>query len=391
MYEPSGSVGAALKKGYSLLFGLQWPLWVGGLLFGAVNVFMFAYEKPWSVADGVRNWGNWFFNTASISEMIIIQPHLYSTSLLNFGIIFGACAAALFARQFQLRLAPGRELLKGLVGGVLMGVGSSLSFGCNIGGFFSATSALSMAGIVMFIGLITGAFIGLKLLIWEISYLRPPTPKVQAEVSENWRKIQPITGLMVLIFGIVLAFVYDEFDYPTRGGFLLFGLFIGIIMQRTRFCFVKAFRDPFMTGNGEAVKAVALAVVISTIGFTIIKWSDLRDWDVFVNSGFWVGSLAGGVVFGIGMSLSGGCASGSLWRAGEGQIKLWIALLSFALSGSYFRQWLEESGWSMKLGESVFLPDLVEWKYGLLVVIAVMVLWTLIAVWNEVHKKLVAV
>ena len=146
-----------------------------------------------------------------------------------------------------------------------------------------------------------------------------------------------------------------------------------------------------MTGDAEAVKAVAIAVVISATGFSILKWTDLKDWDVFVTSGFWFGSFAGGTIFGIGMSLSGGCASSSLWRAGEGHIKLWIALLGFALAGSYFREWLEESGWIMKLGSPLFLPDVIGWKFSLITVIAVMVIWTLLAVWNEVNKKLVVV
>jgi len=131
-------------SGYAKMFDQQWPMWVGGLLFGIINVFMFAYEKAWSVADGVRNWGNWFFNTIEVSDMIIIEPHLYTTSILNFGIIVGAMASALMAKQFQVRGAPARELIKALIGGTLMGIGADLSFGCNIGGFFSAISALSL-------------------------------------------------------------------------------------------------------------------------------------------------------------------------------------------------------------------------------------------------------
>ena len=126
-----------ISVGYSKLFDQQWPMWVGGLLFGFINVFMFAFEKAWSVADGVRNWGNWFFNNVEITDITIINPHLYSTSILNFGIIAGALASALLARQFQIRSAPGRELSKGVIGGILMGIGSSLSFGCNIAGFFN--------------------------------------------------------------------------------------------------------------------------------------------------------------------------------------------------------------------------------------------------------------
>ena len=393
MREPE-TLGEAFKNGYDAIFGKQWPIWVGGILFGMINVFMFAFERPWSSANGIRNWGNWFFNSLEVTDITIISPHLFSTSLLNFGIIGGAFASALLAKQFQVRMAPTRELIKGLMGGTLMGIGSALSFGCNIGGFFSATSALSLAGPAMMIGLIVGSFLGLKLLVWEITYLSPAVLKKsasssQGETSSNSQ--QPLIGFIIILIALGLAFTYDHFDYSTRGGFLVFGVIIGILMQRTRFCFVRAFRDPFMTGESEATRAVAMAVVIGAIGFSILKWTDLKDWDVFVSPGFWTGSLIGGTVFGLGMSLSGGCGTSSLWRAGEGQIKLWFSLVAFALSGSLFRDWLDQSGWLQKIGEPVFLPDFMSWSMALVVVVLIMALWYIIAVWNDVHKKFVVI
>ena len=393
MREPE-SLREAWRIGYDALFGKQWPIWVGGILFGMINVFMFAFERPWSSANGIRNWGNWFFNSLEVTDITIISPHLFSTSLLNFGIIGGAFASALLAKQFQIRMAPTRELIKGLLGGTLMGIGSALSFGCNIGGFFSATSALSLAGPAMMIGLIVGSFLGLKLLVWEITYLSPAVLKKSASSSQGDTKPssqQPLAGFIIILIALGLVFTYDHFDYSTRGGFLLFGLIIGILMQRTRFCFVRAFRDPFMTGESEATRAVAMAVIIGAIGFSILKWTDLKDWDVFVSPGFWSGSLLGGAIFGVGMSLSGGCGTSSLWRAGEGQIKLWFSLVAFALSGSLFRDWLDQSGWLQKIGEPVFLPDFMSWSMALVIVVLIMALWYIIAVWNDVHKKFVVI
>ena len=393
MREPE-SLREAWRNGYDALFGKQWPIWVGGILFGMINVFMFAFERPWSSANGIRNWGNWFFNSLEVTDITIISPHLFSTSLLNFGIIGGAFASALLAKQFQIRMAPTRELIKGLLGGTLMGIGSALSFGCNIGGFFSATSALSLAGPAMMIGLIVGSFLGLKLLVWEITYLSPAVLKKSASSSQGDSKPssqQPLAGFIIILIALGLVFTYDHFDYSTRGGFLLFGLIIGILMQRTRFCFVRAFRDPFMTGESEATRAVAMAVIIGAIGFSILKWTDLKDWDVFVSPGFWSGSLLGGAIFGVGMSLSGGCGTSSLWRAGEGQIKLWFSLVAFALSGSLFRNWLDQSGWLQKIGEPVFLPDFMSWSMALVIVVLIMALWYIIAVWNDVHKKFVVI
>ena len=391
-----GPFGGAVSACHGKLFGEQWPAWVGGILFGLLSIALFAWEKPWSVADGVRNWGDWLLNAVDVTDTFIIDPHLYSTSVLNLGIIGGAFAAALLARQFRIRGAPPWELIKGVIGGCLMGVGASLSFGCNIGGFFSATSALSLAGPAMMLGLMLGAIVGLKLLVWEVSYLHLPQwmsrsggTRGRAGTSDTWRRLQPLAGLAVLAIGVVLALVYDGLDYTTRAGLLGFGLVIGVIMQRTRFCFVRAFREPFMTGHADATKAVAIAVVISTLGFTYLKWADFKDWEVFVRDSFWVGSLLGGFVFGIGMSLAGGCASGALWRAGEGHVKLWVAVACFALSASYFREWLVESGRRDRLGEAVFLPDYVGWEMGVGAVIVLMAIWYLCMTWNERKQKLV--
>ena len=350
---------------------------------------MFAYARPWSAADGIRNWGDWFYNSIGAANQFIIDPHLYSTSVLNIGLIVGSMAAALLAKQFAVRIAPLRELLKGISGGALMGIGSSLAFGCNIGGFFSATSALSLSGLTMMLGLLIGAVIGLKLLIWELEYLPAASAPPSQHASVKRRLPQPTIAVVLLLLAMTLVFLYDGFEYEERGGLLFFGLLIGIVMQRSQFCFVRAFREPFMTGQGDATKAVALAVIISVSGFTILKWTDLREWDTMVSSGFWLGSLTGGIIFGIGMSFAGGCGSGCIWRAGEGHVKLWLALLTFSLVGSYFRTWLDESGWLMKLGTQVFLPDIMSWKLAYLSIIAIMLLWYLMATWNEIKGKLI--
>ena len=384
------SIVGIVQSGYDKLFGEQWPVWVGGLLLGALNVFLFAFARPWSAADGVRNWGDWFYNALGIMDKVIISPHLYSTSVLNISIVIGALTAAMLSRQFAVRVPPQREFYKGLFGGCLMGVGSSLSFGCNIGGFFSASSGLSLAGIAMMLGLMLGAYIGLRLLLLEIEYLPAPVMKTAPrQTNPPWYRYRPLVGIVILVLAMVIALTYDGFDYSERAGIIVFGLVIGIVLQRTRFCFVRAFREQFMTGNSETTKAVAVAIIISVIGFSILKWTDLKEWEVSVSDGFWFGSLIGGTIFGIGMSLTGGCATGSLWRAGEGHVKLWIALIAFALSGSYFREWLEASGWIMKLGESMFLPDYMSWKMSVTTIIAIMLLWYLLAAWNEVRGKFV--
>ena len=125
-----------------------------------------------------------------------------------------------------------------------------------------------------------------------------------------------------------LPFVYARAGYHAQGVFLLFGVAFGVVFQRSRFCLVRAFREPFMTGDAEHTRAAALALAVSTLGFAILKFTDLKDKGEWVFPGAGVGALAGGPLFGVGMTVAGGCGAGSIWRAGEGQVKLWAALVS---------------------------------------------------------------
>ena len=47
--EESESINVAFRKGYERLFEKQWPIWMGGLLLGIGNVFLFAFDRPWTV------------------------------------------------------------------------------------------------------------------------------------------------------------------------------------------------------------------------------------------------------------------------------------------------------------------------------------------------------
>ncbi len=76
----------------------------------------------------------------------LVAPWLYSGSLIDIGVIVGGFAAALFAREFAIRVPAVGELVKGGVGGTFMGTGAMLAFGCNIGGFFSAPAPCPCRG-----------------------------------------------------------------------------------------------------------------------------------------------------------------------------------------------------------------------------------------------------
>jgi uncharacterized protein len=322
----------------------------------------------------------------------LIAPWLYSGSLLNLGVLFGGLAAALLSREFAVRVPPRGELIKGGVGGLSMGVGAMLALGCNIGGFFSATSALSLSGFGMMIGLGLGAFLALRYLMWELAH-RPEWSSGHGRVLAAARpegSRQPVAGTVILAALVLLPFAYARTGYVGQGIFLLFGVAFGMIFQRSRFCLVRAFREPFLTGDAEHTRATALALIVCTLGFTILKFTDLKDRSEWVFPSAGVGSLLGGLLFGLGMTIAGGCGAGSIWRAGEGQLKLWVAIAGFALAASLTRLGLTTAGLGGKLGAAVFLPSVLGWGGALVLVIVVMAAWATAATWNEQSGRLSA-
>ena len=384
-------MGRSLSEQYAVLFGRPWSIWGSAVLVATVNVFLFAFDRPWTASDGMRNWGDWVLTGLGIVRRPdLLVPWLYSGSLLNGGVLLGGLVAALLSSEFAIRLPPRGELAKGAIGGLLMGVGAVLAFGCNIGGFFSATSALSLAGLAMMLGLGVGAVLGLRYLVWETEH-RPRwssgAGRVYLAPSDARASRQPWLGALLLVLLLATPAVYSRAGYVAQGVFLLFGVAFGVIFQRSRFCLVRAFREPFMTGDAEHTRAAALALVISTLGFAILKFTDLKDKSEWVFPAAGAGALAGGLAFGVGMTLAGGCGAGSIWRAGEGQVKLWAAIACFALGVSLTRLAAAQTGLLQQLGAAVFLPSAIGWGGAIGLVVLVMAAWALGATWNEETRR----
>src|SRR5207247_9745992 len=224
----------------------------------------------------------------------------------------------------------------------------------------------SLAGFAMMVGLGVGAFLGLRYLLWETAH----RPGWSSARGRTWARAgrdasrQPLVGVLLLVALVAAPFVYAAAGHAQRALFLVCGAAFGVIFQRSRFCLVRAFREPFMTGDAEHTRAAALALVISTVGFAILKFTDLKDKSEWVFPAAGAGALVGGLTFGVGMTLAGGCGAGSIWRAGEGQVKLWAAIACFALGGSLMRQVVVETGLLRGLGAAVFLPRSEERRVG---------------------------
>lgn len=378
----------------AVLFQKQWPNWIAGIFLALCALLIFLWNVPWGIAGGYRNWGDWLlYFIVPGQDRPELVPWLHTLSVSNFGLVVGAMASAMMSRQFKLRAAPGREYVKGILGGMLMGTGAALASGCNVGGFYTAIGIFSMGGYAMMIGLGVGALVGLKLLLWEMEYLpqKPAAAKTAdpEKTKRDWSQVQRVVGALIFVAGIAAFYLYAAAGNAKIGGLLFFGLMIGLIMHRSRFCFVRAFREPFMTGESEMVKAVALSLIVYGCGSAVIKWSYIQPPEMGVFHPFWIGSLSGGLVFGIGMLLAGGCASSTLWRSAEGHTKLMATLVTFALTHSVVHSFIKTHGIKEMLGSGTLMPDVLSWSLTLPVFILILLLWVLVADWNERTEKLV--
>lgn len=388
------SMRQELRSGFDLIFSKEWPAWLSGIFLAVLALLIFMWWQPWGVAGGYNNWGGWFFYLIGLYEQPPEQtPLLNGMSLSNLGIVLGALASALLSKQFQINKAPPLEYLKGIVGGILLGLSAAVAAGCNVGGFYSALAMFDLGGFTMMLGLLAGAYLGLRYLLWEMEHVTFGTTIRSREQSaggkRDFSKQKPYWGGFLVLLVLAIFQIYAWLDLTQMGGLVFFGFLIGLVMHKSRFCFANAFREPFMTGDSRMMRAVLISLTVYTLGSAVIKWSYIQPPGAGVYHPFALGSPLGGFIFGVGMILAGGCASGTLWRVGEGHVKLWIVLVAFALSNSLGATFLDKTGLREWLGQPVLIPEVIAWQPTLILYYLFFVLFMLVLIWNEKSERFV--
>lgn len=117
---------------------------------------------------------------------------------------------------------------------------------------------------------------------------------------------------------------------------LLCGFLFGFVLQRGRFCITGAFRDMYVTKNNKMFIALLIAITVQSVGFFLLN--EIGVLNVAPAENFApIAVLIGAFVFGIGIVLAGGCATGTWYRAGEGLIGSWVALIVYMLFSAMMR------------------------------------------------------
>lgn len=383
---------------FATFFGKHWPVWVGGIVLGTLNILLFAIKSPWGASGGLTNVGDNLFGITGLFDNTAITPVNQSNyGMLVILIVLGSFAGALFSKEFALRVPPKGEMIKGFIGGTLMAIGATVGIGCSIGAFFSGVPALSGGALIFTATMFVGVVLALKYLIWEMEN-KPGWSSGKSytflAASPNKGQWQVYLGLLVVIFVAIIAYSHVKSN-PVMTWFIVIAGLMGLISQRSRFCIVKAFRDPFMSGESKGTVGVIAGLLISLIGFTAIKYfgigamgeTGMRARELtWVFPHFWAKAGIGGFIFGLGMTVAGGCAVGTLWRVGEGQIKLWfsaLAMILFMPLSSRFLVPLLDGVLPQSTKFRNYLPDYLGYDGAFVLILVVLGVWYWFVKWNE--------
>jgi uncharacterized membrane protein YedE/YeeE len=172
----------------AIIVALAWragaPVWpkritvIGAVVIGLLCIAVFvAGGHPWSVTFGFTVWGakiaqglGFDFSQAAFwqwpgPKQALANSVLSDTSsLTDFGVFLGAMAAAAARKPFaRTSWPPPKSLAAAAIGGLLMGWGARIGFGCNIGAFVGGVSSGSLHGWVCFAAALVGCTIGIRL------------------------------------------------------------------------------------------------------------------------------------------------------------------------------------------------------------------------------------
>lgn len=208
--------------------------------------------------------------------------------------------------------------------------------------------------------------------------------------AEKFKKKNQISYAVIIL---AIASIISVFLWKSNHSYIVFwimGIAFGIVLRYSRFCFASAFRDPFLIKNTKLMRALLLSLMVSTTGFAIIQYVYLKNNAIdyaripgmIISVGFH--TMIGAFIFGIGMTIAGGCASSVLMRIGEGHVLPWVALLGFfigtLLGAKDYPFWYDKI---IKNARVVYFPEYVNLGIVFIVQMAVLIGLYKLSAWYQ--------
>jgi len=168
------------RRGWRRFLHGPWPLLAGAVALALGNfATLYLAGRPWGITSAFALWGSKLFAASGVDvaswaywhsaeRAKALQDSVFAdiTSVMDFGIVLGALLASGLAGKFQPGWkVPPRSLVAAVIGGLLLGYGARLAYGCNIGAYFSGIASSSLHGWLWLVAAFAGSIAG--------TYLRP--------------------------------------------------------------------------------------------------------------------------------------------------------------------------------------------------------------------------
>ena len=155
-----------------------WPIVAGAVLLALGNLLtLLVAGHPWSITWGFTLWGakaallsGWqpasspFWRSDWQHDALAGGVLEDATSMMDLALMLGAlCAASLAGRFAPHWRMPWPSLAAALVGGLAIGYGARIAYGCNIGAFISGAASGSLHGWLWIMAALPGTWLGIEL------------------------------------------------------------------------------------------------------------------------------------------------------------------------------------------------------------------------------------
>lgn len=298
----------------------------------------------WAVTGEFTRWGGHIMNLLGVDtstwgyfKILGLQgtPLDRVDGVMIIGMFAGAFAAAAMANNVKFRLPQSNiRIAQALIGGIIAGFGARIGMGCNLASFFTGIPQFSLHAWFFTIMTLVGVWLGTKVVLLPLFRSHTKLEKVSTQKDigtskENQSRAKMLFALGVLVLvgiGVWVAYLMaygsipEGKKIPILALAVVFGVGFGFIISRAQICFTSAFRDLFITGRGYMARAVIVGMMVSTIGVFSYIMLGLPPKIMWAAPN----AVIGGLLFGFGIVIAGGCECGWMYRAVEGQVHYWI-------------------------------------------------------------------
>ncbi|UTJ45862.1 selenium metabolism membrane protein YedE/FdhT [Atlantibacter subterranea] len=318
------------KQQYLVKFWAPLPAVIAA---GILSTYYFGLTGTfWAVTGEFTRWGGQLLQLMGVHaeewgyfKIIHLEgsPLTRIDGMMIIGMFGGCFAAALWANNVKLRKPQHRiRILQAVAGGIIAGFGARLAMGCNLAAFFTGIPQFSLHAWFFAIATAIGSWFGARFTLMPIFRIPVKLQKVSSasQLTQNHDQARRRFRIGMLIFvGMIGWALLTAMNQPKLGLAMLFGVGFGLLIERAQICFTSAFRDMWITGRTHMAKAIILGMALSAIG--IFSYVQLGAEPKIM----WAGpnAVLGGLLFGFGIVLAGGCETGWMYRAVEGQMHYW--------------------------------------------------------------------